>query len=248
MAPWLTKWDYWQINARNRLSPPSAEHIFGTDNLGRDVFSRLLYGGRITLRIALVSASLAMAAGGLIGLVAGYFGDRADMIISPVLDILASVPVILLALTIESIFGWGRGYFMYAIILAAIPQFARLVRAAVMDVMGCEYIEAARALGVGHTGIILRHVLHNVAPLLITRFTSGVAETLLTCTIMGYLSIGVRPPTPEWGAIVFNAKEYMRVSPIMMVIPCAVIAVCVLSVSLFGDGLRDALDPRQSGT
>ena len=243
-APYLTKWKYNAINGERRLETPSFEHILGTDNLGRDLFARIIYGGRVTLKIALLSTSLAAVAGCVIGLVSGYFGSWADAVISPVLDMLAAVPIILLALVFEAVFGWGRGYFMYAMVIAAIPHFARMVRASVMNIMGCEYIEAAMSLGVSHTGIIFRHILHNIASPLVIRFTSGVAEALLTCTIMGYLSIGINPPTPEWGALAYTAKGYMLSHPYLMVISCSVIVVCVISINLFCDGLRDALDPK----
>ena len=243
MAPYLTKWHYSAINVYDRRMGPTSKHILGTDSLGRDLFTRLLYGGRITLKIAFISTVLAAAIGGTAGLAAGYIGKRADFIISPVLDMLASIPVILLAIVAETVFGWGRGYFMYAIAIAAIPKFARTVRASVLEIMGREYIEAARCLGVSHIGIVIRHVLHNAAPPFIVRFTSCVSETLLTCTVMGYLGIGINPPTPEWGVIVHDAKSYTRMNPYMMIIPCAVIAVTIISISLFGDGLQDALDP-----
>ena len=244
-APFITRWEYFEVNVPRRLEGPSADYILGTDALGRDIFSRLLYGGRITLRIALVSTVAAAVIGGIMGLAAGYFGRRADSFISPVLDAIASIPVILLAVVIESVFGWARGYFMYAIIIAAIPQFARLVRASVMNIIGSEYIEAAKALGVSHFGIIYRHVLHNVAPQFIVRFTGGLAESLLTCTIMGYLDIGITPPMPEWGVMVYLSRSYVFSTPLSMIIPCAVISICVISIGLFGDGLRDALDPKE---
>ena len=246
-APYLTKWSYANINKDVQLERPSFTHILGTDNLGRDTFSRLLYGGRITLRIAFVSTLMAAAIGCVIGLPAGYFGSPADTIISPILDMISSVPVILLVIVMEFALGWGSGNFMYAMVIAAIPQFARLMRASVMTIMGREYIEASRALGVSHTKIMLRHVMHNAAPALIIRFTNGVAEGLLTCTVMGYLGIGINPPTPEWGVIVYNAKTYIRRAPLMIIIPCAVIVISVISLCLFGDGLRDALDPKESG-
>ena len=243
IAPVLTDYSYSAINIDRILEMPSRDHVLGTDNLGRDLLTRLLYGGRMTLRIALISTSLAAVVGAVIGLVSGYFGGKADLAIAPVLDIIASVPVILLAIIFETILGRGRGYFLYAIAIASIPQFARLVRASVMNVMGREYIEAARALGVSNVGIILKHVFHNIAPALIVRFTSGFSEALLTCTVMGYMNISVNPPTPEWGVIVFNSKLIFRSHPRIMIISCSVIALCVISISLFGDGLRDALDP-----
>jgi len=244
-APLLTKWDYASVDIWSVMERPSSKHILGTDYIGRDLFSRILYGGRVTLKIAFVSTALAAVIGSILGLVAGFSGGRVDFVLSHLIDVLAAIPMFLLIIAIEMAFGWGQGYFMYAMAIAAIPQFARLVRAAVMSVMGCEYIVAARALGVGKAQIVLRHILHNIAPVLITRFTSGFAEALLTCTVMGYLKIGISPPTPEWGAIVNAGKVSMRTSAHLLIIPCVVIIVCVLSVSLFGDGLRDALDPHE---
>ena len=243
MAPLLSKWDYSAIDPEHRLEAPSAGHILGTDNLGRDTFTRILYGGRSTLKIALLSTVLAAATGGVIGLAAGYFGKRTDFFLSHILDMLASIPVFLLIIIAEAALGWGRGNFMFAMAIAAIPQFARLVRASVMTVAECEYIEASRALGVSHTGIILRRILHNIAPPLIVRFTSGVAEALMLCTIMGYLGVGINPPAPEWGSLAYMGRNFIRLNPMLIVYPCAAIAVCVISLSLFGDGLRDALEP-----
>ena len=243
-APVLTKWKYDELNTNSALERPSLTHIFGTDRLGRDMLSRVLYGGRFTLRIALISTALAALVGGATGLLAGYFVGRADFIISHCLDMLAAIPIFLLIVAAEFALGWGKGNFMYAMAIAALPQFARLVRASVMEIMGSEYIEAARALGMSHAKIILKHVLHNVAPPLIIRFTSGLSEALLICTIMGYLSIGVNPPNPEWGALAYFSKGFLRSHPHLMVIPCAAITISVISLNLFGDGLRDALDPR----
>jgi peptide/nickel transport system permease protein len=243
LAPHLTKYDYSSIDAYNGLAKPSLTHLLGTDNLGRDLLARILYGGRMTLRIAFTSTVIALLLGSVIGLAAGYFGGWADFFISPVLDILAAIPVILLALVFEAMLSWGNGNFMYAIAIAAIPQFARLIRVCVISIMGSEYIEAARALGVGHLGVIFRHIVHNAAPALIVRFTSALAEAMLTCTVLGYLSIGVNPPTPEWGNIVYMSKNFIRLAPQLMIIPCAVISLTVISISLVGDGLRDAMDP-----
>jgi ABC-type dipeptide/oligopeptide/nickel transport system permease subunit len=244
LAPYLTKYNYATIDANIRLQKPSLAHLLGTDNLGRDLFTRILYGGRMTLRITFTATIIALLIGSVIGLAAGNFGGRVDFIISPVLDILAAIPVILLALVFEAMLSWGNGNFMYAIAIAAIPQFARLIRVSVISIMGSEFIEAARALGVGHLGIIFRHIVHNVAPALIVRFTSALAEAMLTCTVLGYLGIGINAPTPEWGNIVYLSKNFMRLAPQLMIIPCAVISLTVISISLLGDGLRDAMDPR----
>jgi ABC-type dipeptide/oligopeptide/nickel transport system permease subunit len=244
LAPWLTRWSYYSIDTKDYLSSPSRKHILGTDNLGRDIFARLLYGGRMTLKIALGATAISASVGGLVGLVAGYFRGRADFFISHLLDMLASIPVFLLIIVTETSLGWGRGYFMYAMAIAAVPQFARLARACVINIMGSAYIEAARALGVRHARIIRRHVLHNVAPPLMIRFTSGVSEALIICTIMGYLGVGISPPTPEWGALAYVSKSFMRSHPLLIIMSSAVIAVCVVSINLFGDGLRDAFDPK----
>ena len=246
-APWLSKWGYSVINPEQRLELPSVRHIMGTDNLGRDTFARILYGGRTTLKIALCSTIIAAVAGCLIGLVAGYFGGRADFILSHVLDMLAAIPVFLLVIITEAALGWGRGNFMFAMAIAAVPQFARLVRASVQSIKGCEFIEASRALGESHAGIILRRILHNIASPLIVRLTGGITEMLMLCTIMGYLGVGINPPMPEWGALAYTARSYIRGEPLLIVFPCAAIAVCVISLSLFGDGLRNALDPREQG-
>ena len=245
MAPLLTQWEYTTINPHNTLAVPSFEHILGTDSFGRDMFSRFLYGGRTTLSIALATTVMAAVAGGVIGLMTGYFGGKADYLVTPALDTLASIPIVLLIIVLESVFGFGRGYFMYAMVIAAIPQFARLVRAGVLDITGFEYIEAARALGVADITIITRHVLHNIASPLIVRLTSGVAEAILMCTIMGYLGVGIKPPIPEWGGMVNSAKAYVFLYPRMVIIPCVIIALSVISLSIFGDGLRNALNPKR---
>ena len=243
MAPVLTKWNYYSISVENRMQAPSSTHIFGTDSLGRDTFTRLLYGGRITLAITFISTTLAMLIGGISGIAIGYFGGLVDFIISPILNIIASIPMFLLAIVFEAVFGFGRGYFMYAMLISAIPQFAWMVRASVVNIRKSLYIEAARALGVSHIMIIIKHVLHNIASQLIVSFTTGLADTLILCTIMGYLGVGIRPPTPEWGAIVSGSLTTLRTRPHVVIIPCAIITICIISLSFFCDGLRDAFDP-----
>jgi len=245
-APVITRHNYHSANFNRSLETPSLEHIFGTDRIGRDVFARILYGGRTTLRIAFVSTTLAAVVGSTIGLLIGYFGGRVDFYASHLLDILGAIPIFLLIVIVEVALGWGKGYFMYAMAIAAVPQFARLVRASVMNIMGNEYIEAARALGVSHLGIIRSHILHNAAPPLIIRYASGVSDALLLCTIMGYIGIGINPPTPEWGLLAFQGSGLIRSHPRLMIIPCAAIIITVISISLFSDGLRDALDPKES--
>jgi len=242
-APLLTRYTYTEINVQNHFSNPSLQHIFGTDNLGRDLFTRILYGGRTTLRISLLAAFLAAAAGSVIGLTAGYFGGRVDFYISRFVDMAAAIPAFLLAIVTEIALGWGKGNFLYAVAISATPQFARLVRASVMSVMSSEYIEAARALGVGHLRIIAGHVLPNTASPILVNLTGAIADAILTCTILGYLGIGINPPAPEWGSLVYAAKDSMLGKPMMMVFPALAVTSCIIAVNFFGAGLRDAFDP-----
>ena len=243
LAPVLTRWEYDHIDSMKVFEKPSRLHILGTDSYGRDVFSRLLYGGRVTLLITLVSTIVAAIIGSALGIISGYFGKRAEIIITPVLDAMASIPVIFLALVFEVVLGWGQGFFIYAIIIASIPNFARIVCASTMNTMGKEYIEAAKALGLGHLDIIFKHVLHHTVPPLIVGFTSRLSDAFLTCTIMGYLEVGIRPPIPEWGQIIFLSKTSVLLNPQLMIFPCALVVLTVISISLIGDSIRDILDP-----
>ena len=245
-APLLSNYDYSALNVTEVNARPSREHLFGTDKLGRDLFTRILYGGRITLRAAFMSTLLATCAGAAIGLVSGYFGRRVDFLLTRIIDMLAAIPNLLLIIVMEIAFGWGKGYFMYAMAISAVPKFARLVRANVQSVMGREFIEASRALGLGHVRIILKHVLHNVLSPLMVLMTTGFAEAILNCTILGYLSVGVNPPTPEWGALAYAGRSNMVSNPHIAFFPCLVIVICVISVNFFGNGLRDALDPKEN--
>ena len=240
-ASHLTPWDYTTMNPGNVRGLPSAAHPLGGDDAGRDLLTIFLHGGRTTIPIAFSAAILATVAGSVLGLFMGYFGGKLDFILSPVLEILTAVPVLIIAIFIEVVFGVGQGHFMYAIAIAATPHFARLVRASVMNIVGSRYIEAAHALGVSHFGIISRHVLPNIATPLIVRFTTGFAEAILACTLMGF--VGIRPIAPEWGAFVFTARTGMFRDPTAMIVSCGIIAITVISISIFGDGLRDALDP-----
>lgn len=246
LLPSRLKWDYFKPVFSDSLKLPSLEHLFGTNVLGRDMLSGVLYGGRNTLRIALSATFLAMITGSAVGLITGYFGGRIDFIISRVVDLISSIPVILLALAVEYTLGWGKGRFGYAIAIAAAPQFTRLVRASVLGIVQCEYIEAARALGVGHFGVIRRHVLRNVAIPVVVHFSSCFSEAILTCTILGYLVIGINPPMPEWGALVFRGKEYIFTKTYLTIFPSLAIIASIISLNFFSNGLRDALDPRES--
>lgn len=236
-----------KIDMEQLRLPPSWEHIFGTDFIGRDLFARMLYGGRVTLGIMSVVTVLATVVGGTIGITAGYYGGRADFYLMRFMDIVESVPSILLALMVEVALGFGGGNFKYGLAISAMPAFARLMRATVMSIVKSEYIEAARALGADNKWIIMKHVLHNVAAPLVIQVMTCAAEALLSCTIMGYLGIGINPPTPEWGGIVQDTRDYIRTMPYIAMIPSAVIIITEMSLHFIGSGLRDALDPHELG-
>jgi len=249
-ASHMTPWDLTTITPQNARALPSAEHPLGTDAMGRDLLTIFLHGGRITLRIASMATIIAAVTGSVLGLIMGYFGGKLDFILSPVLDVLTAVPMLIIAILIEVILGVGQGYFMYAIAIAAIPTFTRLVRASVMNIEASRYIEAARALGVGNFRIIFRHILPNIVSPLIVRLTTGFAEAILACTIMGFVGIrvvvGLGTMDLEWGAFVFAARAGMFRDPTAMIVSCSIIAITVISISVFGDGLRDALDPKDN--
>lgn len=240
VGPYFSPYNGISIDLKGSWGGPSLEHPLGTDSLGRDLMTRLMYGGRITLGITL-TAVLVSLLGLVLGLIAGYAGGKADAVISRVNDALASIPTFLMVLFAENIFGWGDGNYRYALGVALIPPLVRVARTAAMNVKSQEYIEAARALGVKSHKIVFGHVLRNIAAPVIVHVTGSAADTLIMCTIMGYLDIGISPPTPEWGAIVRNGFAVILSKPIQMIIPCTLIVMCVLSLNLIGNGLRDAL-------
>ena len=245
VLPNIIKTDYYVFDFASSLQQPSSEHIFGTDILGRDMLSGVLYGGRITIRIAAAATMMAAILGSPIGLISGYFGGRVDFVISRFTDMLFSIPVILLTIVVELALGWGRGNFVYAMAISASPQFTRFIRAAVLNITDRDYIKAAQVLGLSPVKIIFQHILRNVSIPLITQITGYFSEAVLTCTILGYLGVGINPPTPEWGVLVYSGKSYMLTHPHVILFPCLAVIVSVVSINFFVNGLRDALDPRE---
>jgi len=241
-APLVTSYSYDEMKVANRFLRPCREHIFGCDYCGRDLFSRVLYGGRMTLRIAASATALAGAFGLVIGTACGCIGGRFEMIVMRIMEVLSSVPSLLIVVLAECLMGWGRGNFMYALAIAALPPFVRLIRAGVSQIMGRTYIEAARALGVKGLRLVIRHILPNILPSVMVHLTGTFAEQILLCSVMGYLGIGVNPPKAEWGILVFEGYTNIRSSPFTALIPASVIALCVLSVNLIGNALRDSVD------
>ena len=226
------------------LSSPTKEHIFGTDCYGRDLFARCLYGGRISLFISICAALLGMTIGGFLGMVSGYSNNVVDNVIMRFMDIIASIPATLLALAIVAAIGSGIPNLIVAMVCSRIPIFARVVRSSVLSVCDQEYIEAAKAGGTSYFRIIRKHILPNVIGPLIVQTTMQVSVLILDIASLSFLGLGVAAPRPEWGGLVSEAKEYIMVSPYLIIIPSMLILISSLSINLFGDGLRDALDPK----
>jgi ABC-type dipeptide/oligopeptide/nickel transport system permease subunit len=227
-----------------KFQTPGKYHLFGTDNLGRDIFSRILYGGRVSLWIGFASTAMSAFFGILIGLIAGYYGGRIDNVLMRIIDIVVSIPSILLAITISAALGAGVNSAIIAIGVASIPIFARFARAPILQVKNEEYIEAAIAINASSPRIMLRHLLPNILSPLIVQTTVNVAMSILLAAGLSFLGMGVQPPNPEWGAIISTSRPYIVDHSYMVTIPGLAIALTVIGLNLFGDGLRDALDPR----
>ena len=242
-APWLSHADPLGQDLAHQSLAPSAHHWFGTDKLGRDVFARILFGARISIRIGFLAVGLAITVGTLLGVVGGYAGGQVDNAIMALVDVMLAFPSIILAIGITTILGPSINHLMLAVGIVYIPQYARLARASVLAVKNLEYIEAARALGAWTPRILARHVLPNIMAPLLVQATLGIATAELEAAGLSYLGLGARPPTPEWGAMLNDARDYWLSAPWALIFPGLAITVMVLGFNLLGDGLRDALDP-----
>jgi peptide/nickel transport system permease protein len=247
LAPVLAPYEPLRGRLGERLRPPSAAHWLGTDELGRDVLSRVLYGARISLQIQVAAVGLALLAGTVLGIVAGYIGRWPDLLIMRVVDVMMAFPGIFLALAIIAALGTGLANVMIATGIFLVPQFARVVRGSVLSLKETEFVEAARALGVGDLTIIGRYLLPNSLAPIIVQTSLRMATVLLTASGLSFLGLGVQPPTPEWGAMLSNARSYMITAPHVATVPGLAIMLVVLGFNLLGDGLRDVLDPRLRG-
>ena len=244
LAPVLAPYDPLAQDLYQRLQPPSTDHWFGTDDFGRDILSRIVYGSRISLRIGLIAISLALTGGTLFGLVAGYRGGMVDMLIMRSMDLILAFPSILLAIAIVAVIGPGIENAILAVSIVLVPQVARLVRSSVLTVREATYVEAARALGATESRLLFYSILPNCTAPLIVQTTLGMGTAILDAAGLSFLGLGAQPPVPEWGAMLSGGRELLLRAPWVMTFPGLAIFAVVLGLNLFGDGLRDALDPK----
>ena len=247
-AEFIAPYDPNEIQAAQTLQPPSSSHLLGTDPLGRDTLSRLVFGSRISLLIGVVSLSLAGIIGTLIGLASAYFGGWIQTILMRLIDALMSFPMILLALVIAALMGGGLVNVMIALGIAFMPGYARLMQGQVLAVKENDYIMAGKSLGEGHLRIMLRHILPNCFPQLVVFFTMSLGMTILTEASLSFLDVGIKAPTAAWGSMVNDGVRYLLTNPVLTFAPGIAIMIVVFSFNMVGDGLRDALDPRLRGT
>ena len=243
-APAIAPYDPFYMDSTAVLSPPSSAHLLGTDNMGRDILSRIFYGARISLRVSLISVAIATVAGVLLGVAAGYFGKVVDAIISRILEIMFAFPGVLLALLIMSILGASLNNIIIAIGIVYTPIFARITRGAVLSVKDSLYVEAARSIGVKDAAIIVRHILPNILSPVLVQVTLSLAFAILSEAALSFLGIGVEPDIPSWGIMLNNGKAWIEIAWWVGVFPGIAIALAVLGFNVLGDGLRDVLDPR----
>ena len=244
LAPYLATHDIYAQNLANRLAKPSAAHWLGTDELGRDVYSRLIFGARITLYIACLTAAIAAPLGLLVGTTAGYIGGWVDTVLMRIVDIFLAFPSLILALAFVAALGTGIENAVIAISLAAWPPIARLARAETLSIRTSDYIAAVRLQGASPLRIILGHVVPMCVPSVVVRVTLNMAGIILAAAGLGFLGLGAQPPSPEWGAMLSSAREFLLTNGWIAAIPGSAILIVSLAFNLFGDGLRDILDPR----
>lgn len=240
----VAPYGYDEQNYSQMLELPSWQHIMGTDNYGRDIFSRIVYGTRISLLIGFISLAISTVVGSILGACAGYFSGASDTIIMRGSDILMAIPRTVLAIAIATTLGPGLVNAMIAVAIGTIPSFTRVVRASTLTVKDQEYVEAARAIGASNFHIIKKYIFPNVLAPIIVQATLGVGTAILLAASLSFLGIGISPPTPEWGSMLSAARSYMRDYWHMVLFPGLAIMITVLALNLFGDGLRDALDPK----
>ncbi|CAH2715637.1 Glutathione transport system permease protein GsiD [Neobacillus rhizosphaerae] len=244
IAPWIAPYSYKDVVLVDRMQAPSSKHWFGTDDFGRDIFSRVLYGARISLWVGFFSVLGSVVVGTFLGIVAGYYGRWVDTIISRIFDIMLAFPSILLAIAVVSVLGPSLQNALIAIAVINIPNFGRLIRSKVLSVKQEEYIMAARAVGMKDARILLRHILPNSVSPVIVQATLAIATAIIEAAALGFLGLGAQPPMPEWGKMLADSRNYITQAPWTLFFPGMAIMLTVLGFNLMGDGLRDVLDPK----
>ena len=245
-APILAPYDWNSIDAGPRLSQPSLDHLFGTDLHGRDVFSRIIYGARYSLSVGIISVTFGIISGSIFGITIAYIGGRVDIIGSRIIDVMFGFPSFLLSLLVVAIIGVGLWNVVFAVGLASIPHFARIIRSAALQVKEQPYIEACVNLGFGKIRIMFNHILPNIIPIIIVIATMDLGGAIISIASLSFLGLGAQPPKPEWGAMLSSGREFMRYAPWTMIYPGLFLFLTVMSVNLLGDRLSQALDARQS--
>lgn len=243
-APLMASHDPLAQNVLRQLQPPSAQHIFGTDEYGRDTWARLLYGARASLLIGIVSTLIAMAIGSIIGLLAGYYGGTFDAVVMQVMDSLLAFPALVLGLIVVAMLGPSAGNIIFAIALTSIPPFARIARAPTIALKEREFVEACRALGYSDARIMFRHVLPNMAAEILVMGSLWLANAIRTEASLAFIGLGIKPPTPTWGGMIRSGFENILDSAWLAIVPSLAILLVIFALNLLGDGLRDAVDPK----
>ncbi|PHS36445.1 MAG: peptide ABC transporter permease [Alkaliphilus sp.] len=243
-ADFIAPYGYDDQDLKARLQGPSMQHFLGTDNFGRDILSRIIYGSRVSLQVGFIAVGIAIAVGGTLGAISGYYGKRLDNVIMRLMDVLLAIPGILLAISIVAALGSGLQNVMIAVGIGSIPGYARIVRSSVLTIREQEFIEAARAVGASDFRIITKHIIPNALAPIIVQSTLGVAGAILSAAGLSFIGLGFQPPTPEWGAMLSTGRNFIRDHWHMTAFPGLAIMITIFGLNLLGDGLRDALDPR----
>lgn len=243
-APLILPYSYAKATALP-MEPPSAAHWFGADEIGRDIFTRVVYGGRVSLTVGFISTGIALLGGIPLGLISGYYGKKIDIVIMRIMDMMFAFPSLILAMALVAVLGPSLGNAMLAIGIMQIPLFARLVRASVLSIKPREFVQAAHALGGSTSRVLLRHVLPNAISAIVVQFTLSFASAVLVEASLSFLGLGVQPPTPSWGSMLNTGRQMIQMAPLYSIVPGAAVFITVLSLNLIGDALRDALDPHQ---
>lgn len=244
LAPFIIPYDYTYMDMTSTFAKPSLTHFFGADDMGRDIFSRILYGARFSISMGIISVAIGTFFGCTIGAIAGFFGGQVDNIIMRLLDVIQAIPAMLLMIVISAVLGPGYFNTIIALSVGSISGMARLLRAQMLKERDNEYIEAAQSINCSKFRIIVSHLLPNCLSPMIVAATMGVAQMITVAAGLSFIGLGVQPPTPEWGAMLSAARQFIRQAPHLVLFPGLAIALTVLALNLLGDGLRDALDPK----